>query len=716
MSEAWQDEAPANRRSGEPPTIDGRLDGVSDGCAVGWAWYPGDASRQLYIVAVVDGRTVGSDVADRHQGSSAAGAGDGKHEFAVALPESLADGGTHTLQVLAGPGRVPLAASSGFSVSVQETNPFARTAFRPIDQRNGAQAHAAADAPGPRFPRPWKAVPARLAARAVPARSAAAWLLGTGCAFYFVLLLYLSRHFGFFQDEWEFLVDRRGWTANAFLRPHVQSLLLIPAVVYKLLFVTVGIQTTWPYRIPVFALHLACVAGLYVLARRRAGAWLALIPAGLLLVLGAGWEDELWAFQMSFLASIAAGIWALICLDRGDRRGDIWASVLVAVSLASSSIGLPFTVGIGVEVLLGFRRRLWIVGIPLLLYLLWYLHYGQSDVVWANAVHVPSYDVQIGAYGFAGLLGLSSSVYGIGGATLAVGILLLAVSAVWLVRRLVREWPFPAPAATGVAAALALWTATALARAQRGQPYSSQYVYPSAVFILLSAIGFMRWRRISIRVALAIVAAGAVIAVAGVRSLRQYAHDRDSVDARVGVAFGAAQLAGRAGDPASYPDHGHLPYVTLGAYTKLVHDLGSPALTVAQIQQQPAGYTLLADRVLINVERIGPVAAGPRRPAGGPCSRPAPARALAVTLQPGQALYARAPGNKTLRLWIRRLSRTFPIPPRATLAPGSAVMLTLPHDASSIPWHVQVAESQPASPAASSAPARGCVAIIGPTA
>jgi hypothetical protein len=438
------------------------------------------------------------------------------------------------------------------------------------------------------------------------------------------------------------------------------------------------------------------------------------VPAGLLLVLGAGWEDELWAMQMSFLASIAAGIWALICLDRGDRRGDVLAAMLVTVAVTSSSMGLPFAVAIGAELALGGWRRLWIVIVPLLLYLLWYSHYGQSDIVWSNAIHVPGYDVQIGAYGFAGLIGLSSLIFGTGGVILGLGIALLVVSVLFLLRRSLREWPLPRHAVTGIVGALALWTATALARYQYGQPDSSQYVYGSAVFILLVLVAFMRWRPIKLRAAVIATAAGAAIAAMGLASLRQYASDRDSVDTRVNVAFGAAQLAGPAGDPSYVPDSHHLAYVALGGYMKITHDLGSPAYSVAQIQRQPVAYEQLADQVLIGAERIAPVPAADHPPTGTRCSITQPtalARSPVTTVYPGETLYVRPPAASALGLSLRRLSRSFPDPPQISIAEGHAVSLSFPRDASGIPWHVQSIASQPGSTTATQR-RRGCVSIV----
>lgn len=701
-------------------TVDGRLDAVLDGRALGWAWRPSDPSERLPVVVAIDDRPVARGVADRSRASLAeAGIGDGAHAFVIALPASVGDGGTHAVRVMAGSGGTPLPAARGFSAGAGEAGPFSGTTFVPIDRQGLPHAPANVDGQGlPHAPAPIERLgrPAPRGPRGSPGPNAPRWLLAGGCALYFLLFIYLTRHFSFFQDEYAFILTRHDWSLGAFLRPYNQALSVVPVVVYKLLFVTVGLHTTWPYRLPVFMLHIACVWGVYVLAMRRAGVWIALVPAGLLLVLGAGFEDELWAFQMGFLGSLAAGLWALICLDRNDRRGDIGATVLVAVSLACSNIGLPFAAAIGVELALTRRRRLWVVGIPALLYVLWYAHYGQSDIVWANVPKVPGYDVQIAAYGFAGLVGLSTSTFA---GTGTVGYILLAVTGVWLLRELVSHWPLPGRAIAGIVAALAFWTATALVRAQHHQPDASRYVYPSAMFILLAAIGFLRWRRVTVRAAGAIAVAGAVIAAIGLAPLRQYALARTSVDARVRVALGAAEVAGAAGDPTHLPDAHHLGFVTLGDYLNAVRALGSPAFTPGEIARQPPAYQLLADSRLIGAERIQAVRTAQQPTTGEPCAHldsTASAPLLELSVDPGQQMLVVASPGSTVRLWLRRLSASFPPLPLQTLASGEIARLAFPHDASTIPWRVRVT-GLPAPSAAGAGPlATVCVSRAEPPA
>ena len=73
------------------------------------------------------------------------------------------------------------------------------------------------------------------------------------------------------------------------------------------------------------------------------------------------WQNILWPFQVGWLLSLAAGLGALLALDRGDRRGEAAACALVALSLASSGIGVAIAAGVLVDVLWRRPRAAWIV-------------------------------------------------------------------------------------------------------------------------------------------------------------------------------------------------------------------------------------------------------------------------------------------------------------------------------------------------------------------
>lgn len=248
----------------------------------------------------------------------------------------------------------------------------------------GARALTAAAPPRERGPRldardnvaadRWKRL-----ARGRPAATAwillAILLIGSAAVLY-----YLARGTTFWFDEWLWALYRRGNNLGTFLRSYNGHFSLIPVLIYKLLFATAGLRNYAPYRVVALACHLLCGVLVFVYARRRVGEFLALCATALVILLGAGWQDLLWAFQMAWLISIASGIGALLMLDRRTQKSDMTAAALMAVSLASSGIGLIFALGVVLEILWGRRRwrDAWIFVIPGVLYGAWWLTYENS--------------------------------------------------------------------------------------------------------------------------------------------------------------------------------------------------------------------------------------------------------------------------------------------------------------------------------------------------
>ena len=142
-----------------------------------------------------------------------------------------------------------------------------------------------------------------------------------------------------------------------------------------------GIDSAFPFQIVSTLVFLLSATLLFIYLRRRVGDWPALLGSALILFLGAAWIDLLWAFQIGFSGSIAAGLGALLALDRDDRVGDRIACALLVVSISFSELGVPFVAGALVSVLVGGRpriRRLYIAVVPLAFYAIWWLGWGHT--------------------------------------------------------------------------------------------------------------------------------------------------------------------------------------------------------------------------------------------------------------------------------------------------------------------------------------------------
>jgi hypothetical protein len=101
--------------------VEGRLESVVDGRAIGWAWDPERPDEAVEVEVLVDGREVATGVADIERDVlAAAGMGDGRYGFDIALPDELIDDPSHTIRVTAGPERHPVLPFESFETVVQE--------------------------------------------------------------------------------------------------------------------------------------------------------------------------------------------------------------------------------------------------------------------------------------------------------------------------------------------------------------------------------------------------------------------------------------------------------------------------------------------------------------------------------------------------------------------------------------------------------------------
>ncbi|MGA6948549.1 MAG: hypothetical protein WBZ00_12425, partial [Solirubrobacterales bacterium] len=221
-------------------------------------------------------------------------------------------------------------------------------------------------------------------------------LLAVALAASGVLLLVLLSHLSFFGDDWDPLLYRRGFNLDVLLRPHVEHILLGPTLIYKGIQATIGMESLIPYAIVSTASFLASVVLLFLYLRRRVGDWLALACVLPLLFMGTAWEVLLWPFEVSFTASMATGIGALLALERGDGRGEALACALLVVSVAFSELALSFALGAAVSMILARRplSRAYVIVVPVVLYAVWYAGWGhtaQNHVSLYNLVHSPIY-------------------------------------------------------------------------------------------------------------------------------------------------------------------------------------------------------------------------------------------------------------------------------------------------------------------------------------
>lgn len=303
------------------------------------------------------------------------------------------------------------------------------------------------------------------------------------------ILLVANRNQWFFGDEWNFIVKRGPGLAEMDLfRPHNEHWVTIPLLAYWALLSTVGLTSYLPYAAVVIVFHLGLTHLLWR-ACLRVGARpvIATAFAAVFGVLGAGFENLIWAFQMGFVAAVAFG-WAAILLHDHDGpfgRRDVAGWVASIAALMSAGPGL---VMVGIAVLTVWLRRgrisdtVWAASVPACVFSVWYMFEGR------HAGHIPTPPgSQWSAVDWT-WNGLSHALEQVVGVPETGGVLLLVLLAWWVKHLDLMRGP-TAIAFAGALGALGFYLMTAFGRVGLGliSATASRYVYIAAALLLPSA-------------------------------------------------------------------------------------------------------------------------------------------------------------------------------------------------------------------------------------
>ena len=197
----------------------------------------------------------------------------------------------------------------------------------------------------------------------------------------------------FFGDEWEFLGGARRtlpWY-DQLLKPHNEHWSTAPYVLYRLLEASFGIRTYWPYILTAILLHLVIVHLVWrLMLQARVTPWVATVVVLPLIVLGAGAENLLWAFQIGFLGSIALGLATILLVnhDGAWQRRDWCGLALALFALLWSGVTVPLVAVAALVVLLrrGIRPAAAFAVPPAVVYAAWALAYPPPTNLAASSV------------------------------------------------------------------------------------------------------------------------------------------------------------------------------------------------------------------------------------------------------------------------------------------------------------------------------------------
>jgi hypothetical protein len=533
------------------------------------------------------------------------------------------------------------------------------------------------------------------------------------------LILYAAHGQGFAIDELFYygrVADKQGqlvhyapFSPEYLLAPFNGHLPLGGRFVYELVFATIGANYTIFVLINIAALW-AVVALVFELARRRVGNAAALAPCIVLLFLGFAREQLLWPLDFNTAASLAAGLGAVLAIQRGDRRGDLLACLLLAVSIAMIELGLAFALGIALwlaisrprprglidaDWLRAVLRRAWVVAIPVVLYAAWYVwarKFGQSETHAGNAHLLPETLMHGAAAAFGSLTGTNPIVAGtyVGSVTWFGRALAVAAG----IALLVRLWGRQLPRTIWIWLLIlgVYWGLLAIAaRPAEG----SRYILVAAVLIVLIAADSVR-RKLPNAAAIALLVLAAVALPANIVQLtKDRGGDTLHHDPPVSATeFAMIELARERVDPGyvvtadprvAEVDGGLFIGIPAGAYLDAAADNGSIARSLGEVRASDPTLRLIADASLIGA--LGVTA----EPTSAP---PSPADCRTIAIPPGEetASFEVPPGTTLLQpgdektgLWLSRFSD-----PRGVgidyMPAQRWTKLTIPADEAPEPW------------------------------
>lgn len=521
------------------------------------------------------------------------------------------------------------------------------------------------------------------------------------------LLLALTAGLTHFQDSWAFLMHRQGLSADVFLAPHNEHIVLIPVALEKLFLEVFGMGSATPEYVLLTLMLATTAVLLFVYVRRRLGPWPAVFAAVLLLFLGPAWQVLLWPFEVGFVGAMMTGIAMLLALEREDERGDAIACLLLAVALGFSTLAVTFAVAAAVDVLQHRRsrglRRAYLVLVPVFLFGLWYLGWGrdaESHLTLANVLASPQFLLDGIASSLDSLLGLGTvDVHGVGqpewGRPLLVAaIVLVGYGQVRKTGFSPRLWPV-------LAATVCFWLLAAFNYIPGREAVASRYAYAGAAFTLLIAAELLRGARFGPR---ALWVGAAVTAAAVASNLGPLRDGRDVLEEQTVLTradLGALEIAARTVEPSFALTPGvagtaSLIDVSAGAYLPLAREYGSPAYSPGELADAAEAGRRQADVVLSQALPLSTVTEVGVEPdlAGRRC---VPAAATPeLELAPGTTTAIVVPPGPPASFSLRRFAFG-EHPVRTEGAPGDSVtLLRIPRDRAPQSWWLRVEAEQPA--------------------
>ncbi|HEU4943725.1 MAG TPA: hypothetical protein VFT10_01040 [Solirubrobacterales bacterium] len=549
-------------------------------------------------------------------------------------------------------------------------------------------------------------------------------VLGLAFAVAAVLILAWGTGQTFINDEWNYLVVYRGFALETLFAPQNGHLVVLPRLIYKGMFATVGASSHFPYQVMTVVLHLIVAAVFFQLVRRRVQLAVAVALTVLVALFGVCWDTLMGAYELPNLTGMAGGLGMLLALQRRTRGGDLAACLLLAVSLASFSVGIAFGLGALISIWLGGRsewRRAWVVLVPAALYAAWFIwarKFGQSEVSAesVSAVFSGSADQ---------LAAISAAITGLFRVPGSVGLPVvleirpdwgypLALVFVGLIALHVRRAPRSIYFWTVVATLVIYLALVAVGLSPARTPTSGRYVYLGGILALLLVAELAReikWTTAIGVVASVVFGLSLMANVADFRAggqlFRAEGETNRATLAALDLSRGNVDRFRVVEDEDTAHSHADMLF-PVWAYYEAAEKFGSPAYSLEELEATGEQAREAADEQLVRdyevaavpttspkLDRGGPppkllAAAGGKSKSAGSCLRLIPelgrSGSFQIELPPGGISYLAAPGAEA-ELKVARFGSLFATTLPPTTGPAE---VSIPTDASDVSWRAEL--------------------------
>ena len=252
--------------------------------------------------------------------------------------------------------------------------------------------------------------------------AAADWLFAGVVVLTVWWYLRASRGQSFLRDDWR--VATRSLSFRDLFEPHNDHLSVVPLAIYRVMLGQFGMDTYTPERLLASGSLLCLGVALFLFARSRAGAPLAVVVAVSVLWLP---TTNLTPFLANYHFALVCAVVCAAAMPSGAWRSDVVMGLALSVAFASSAVGVAVAAACAAHAAMS-RARLsrWVgVAVPSLLWVWWWRTLGRRP----GAPDSPSVlaglgDVADGAFGSFAALTWS---WWVGGAVLLAGWVTLLV-------------------------------------------------------------------------------------------------------------------------------------------------------------------------------------------------------------------------------------------------------------------------------------------------